>query len=95
LHSSGIAVALVTLGAAVFSLPSYAAKLAPADRAWIDTCISQRKARHEKPARLRKYCTCMEETIDDNQPFGDVTSLERAYPPAHLMCWKDARRRSP
>jgi hypothetical protein len=35
----------------------------------------------------------MQETIDDNQPFADVTSLERAYPPAHLMCWKDAGRR--
>jgi hypothetical protein len=28
-----------------------------------------------------------------NQPFEDVTSLERAYPPAHLMCWKEAGRK--
>jgi hypothetical protein len=93
LHSLKIAAALVAVGAAALSSPSHAAKLNPADRAWIDTCISQRRASREKPARLRKYCTCMEETIDDNQPFADVTSLERAYPPAHLMCWKDARRR--
>jgi hypothetical protein len=82
---------MLAVGAALS--PCYAAKLTPADRAWIDTCISQRKASGEKPARLRKYCTCMEETIDDNQPFEDVTSLERAYPPAHLMCWKDAGRK--
>jgi hypothetical protein len=92
LRSFKLAAVLVALGAAL-SFPSYAAKLTAADRAWIDTCISQRKASGEKPARLRKYCTCMEETIDDNQPFADVTSLERAYPPAHLMCWKDARRK--
>jgi hypothetical protein len=93
LRSFKIAAALATLGATVFSSPSYAAKLTAADRTWINTCISQRKAGGEKPTRLRKYCTCMEETIDDNQPFADVTSLERAYPPAHLMCWKDAGRK--
>jgi len=93
LHSFKIAAALLILGAAVFSSPLYAARLTAADRAWIDICISQRKASKETPARLRKYCTCMEETIDDNQPFADVTLLERAYPPAHLMCWKDAGRR--
>jgi hypothetical protein len=93
LHSFKIAAALVILGAAVLSSPLSAAKLTAADRAWIDTCVSQRKASGEKPERLRKYCTCMEGTVDDNQPFADVTSLERAYPPAHLMCWKDAGRR--
>jgi len=93
LHSFKTAAALTTLCAAVFSSPLYAARLTAADRAWIDTCISQRKASGEKPVRLRKYCTCMEETIDDNQPFADVTSLERAYPPAHQMCWKDSGRR--
>jgi hypothetical protein len=92
LHSFKIAAALLTVGAALSS-PSYAAKLTAADRAWIDTCISQRRASKETPARLRKYCTCMEETVDDNQPFEDVTSLERAYPPAHLMCWKEAGRK--
>jgi hypothetical protein len=93
LRSFKIAAALVTLGAAVFSSPLHADKLTAADRAWINTCISQRKASGEKPVRLRKYCTCMEETVDNNQPFEDVTSLERAYPPAHLMCWKDAGRK--
>jgi hypothetical protein len=93
LHSFQIAAVLAALGAGLLSSPSYATKLTTADRAWIDTCISQHKTSGEKPARLRKYCTCMEETVDDNQPFADVTSLERAYPPAHLMCWKDAGRR--
>jgi hypothetical protein len=93
LHASLIAASLLTLGSALLSPPPFATKLSPADRAWIDTCISQRTASGEKPARLRKYCICMEETIDDNQPFADVTSLERTYPPANLMCWKDAGRK--
>jgi hypothetical protein len=52
LHSLKIAATLVVLGAALLSSPSYAAELTAADRAWIDTCISQRKASGEKPARL-------------------------------------------
>ena len=90
LHMFRIAAALGTLGAALFSSPLYAAKLTAADRAWIDTCISQRKSSKETPGRLRKYCTCMQAIVEDNQPFESITALERAYPPAHQMCWKDA-----
>jgi hypothetical protein len=35
----------------------------------------------------------MQATVDDNQPFESVTDVERTYPPAHQMCWKDAGRR--
>ncbi len=77
LHSLKIAAAPGTLGAPFASSSSSAARLTAADRAWIKTCISQRKANHEKPARLRKYCTCLEETIDDGPPLKNVTSLER------------------
>ena len=89
LHMFRIAAALGTLGAAVFSSALYAAKPTAADRAWIDTCISQRKSSKEAPARLRKYCVCMQQIVEDNQPFENVTALERTYPPAHQMCWKD------
>jgi len=88
LHLLGIAAALGTLGAALFSSALYAAMPTAADRAWIDTCISQRKSSKEAPARLRKYCTCMQQIVEDNQPFESVTALERTYPPAHQMCWK-------
>lgn len=89
LHTLRIAAALGTLGAALFSSALYAAMPTAADRAWIDTCISQRKSSKEAPARLRKYCTCMQQIVEDNQPLENATALERAYPPAHRMCWKD------
>jgi hypothetical protein len=83
-----IAVALGTLSAAVFSSALYAAKPTAADCTWIDTCISQRKSSNEALARLRKYCVCMQQIVEDNQPFENVTALERTFPPAHRMCWK-------
>ena len=54
----------------------------------IPTQVEQRGA-----ARLRKYCVCMQQIVEDNQPFENVTALERTYPPAHQMCWNDAGRR--
>ena len=90
LHLLGIAAALGTLGAALFSSTLHAAKPTAADRAWIDTCISQRQPSKEAPARLRKYCACMQGIVEDNEPFENITALERAYPPAHRMCRKDA-----
>jgi hypothetical protein len=93
LHMYRIVTALGILGAALFSSSLYAAKLTAADRAWIDTCISQRKSSKEAPARLREYRACMQQIVEDNQPFENVTALERTYPPAHQKCWKDAGRR--
>ncbi|CAN5205928.1 hypothetical protein BH10PSE11_BH10PSE11_15530 [soil metagenome] len=88
LHMLKIATALGVLSAVTLSGAAFAAKLTAADRAWIDTCISQRKASSEKPAKLRKYCACMQEVVDNNQPFESITDLERTYPPAHQMCSK-------
>ena len=89
------------LGAGVFGAlvmmslasPTLAAKLTAADRAWIDTCMAQRQMSKEQPKKLRKYCTCMQETVDDNEPFDSISALEHTYPPAHQMCWKDAGRK--
>jgi hypothetical protein len=85
--------ALCALAIGALAPPSLAAKLAAADRAWINTCIDQRKASKEEPAKLRKYCTCMQDIVEDNQPFENITALERTYPPAHEMCWEKARRK--
>jgi hypothetical protein len=83
----------VTFSGLMFPAPFHAAKLTAADRAWIDACMAQRKPSKEQPAKLRKYCTCMQATVDDNEPFDSVSALEHTYPPAHQMCWKDAGRR--
>ncbi len=57
--------------------------------AWIAKCVSERE--REQPARgkLREYCACMQDIVEDNEPF-TVTELERSYPPAHLMCKEKA-----
>jgi hypothetical protein len=73
----------------IASSPVLAAKLTAADRAWIDTCMAQRQISKEQPKKLRKYCTCMQSIVDDNEPF-NASALEHTFPPAHLMCWKDA-----
>ncbi|MEH2510283.1 hypothetical protein V1291_001637 [Nitrobacteraceae bacterium AZCC 1564] len=84
---------VISLGLFACSAPTLAAKLTAADRAWINTCIDQRKSSKEQPEKLRKYCTCMQEVVEDNQPFENITALERTYPPAHEMCWKEAGRK--
>lgn len=63
-----------------------AAKLTAADKAWIEKCVSDRKQSSLAPAALRKYCGCMQQVVDDNQPFESITELERTYPPAHRVC---------
>lgn len=85
--------ALIRPGAVVVSAPALAAELTAAGRAWIETCVAQRKASKEQPAKLRAYCACMQEIVDDNEPFDGITALERTYPPAHRTCWKYARRK--
>ena len=87
-----VTAALAMLGAAV-GLDSAVAELKPADIAWIDKCVADRvrdrSAGQMLPRSveltLRKYCTCMQEIVQDNEPFG-ITELERSYPPAHEMC---------
>lgn len=76
-----------------FAAPALAAKPTDADRAWIDTCVDQRKSSNGQPVKLRKYCTCMQDIVEDNQPFENIAALERVYPPAHEMCWDKAGRK--
>lgn len=84
--------ALPILFAAFTAMPAQAAKLTAADRAWIESCVKQRDATREKRAALRRYCVCMQGIVEDNRPF-EITELERAYSPAHLMCRKKSGRR--
>ncbi len=72
-------------GALLAAAPVAAAELSAADLAWIDTCIADRKLEQLDPAKLRKYCECMQQIVEDNQPF-TVSELEHSYPPAHAMC---------
>ncbi len=81
------AFAAFCIGFAATSGP--AAALDAAGTAWIETCISDRKDEGLDPAKLRHYCACMQEIVEDNEPF-TVSELEHSYPPAHLMCNEEA-----
>jgi hypothetical protein len=72
-------------GALLAAVPATAAELSAADLAWIDTCIADRMIEQLNPARLRKYCECMQEIVENNEPL-TVSELEHSYPPAHVMC---------
>jgi hypothetical protein len=67
-----------------------AAKPTGADKAWIDTCAADRQQANFKPAALRKYCKCMQAVVDNDEPFENITALERTYPPAHRDCHRAA-----
>ena len=64
-----------------------AAALSAADLAWIDKCIADRAIEQHEPAMARAYCACMQEIVEDNEPFTPI-ELERSYPPAHVVCMK-------
>ena len=64
-----------------------AAELSTADLALIDKCIADRAIEQHEPAMARAYCTCMQEIVEDNEPF-TPTELEGSYPPAHVICMK-------
>ena len=89
---------LAMLGAAIVFNAAVAAELKPADIAWIEKCVADRMRESSSgqmqprsvESAFRKYCTCMQEIVKDNQPL-DTTELERSYPPAHEMCWQKSR----
>ncbi len=66
------------------------AKLSEADRAWIGTCVRQ-LAGEPAPSEAvkQRYCTCMHEQFDDNQPVTQ-TEMERMYPPLHRACNRES-----
>jgi len=81
------AFAALCIGVAATSGP--AAALDAAGTAWIEICIADRKDEGLDPAKLRDYCTCMQDIVEDKEPF-TVSELEHSYPPAHLMCTEKA-----
>ncbi len=93
-----VTAALAMLGAAIALDATVAAELGAADIAWIDKCVADRMRESSsgqmQPRSVefafRKYCTCMQEIVDNNEPF-DITKLERNYPPAHEMCSQKSR----
>jgi hypothetical protein len=50
--------------------PVFAEGLGAADLAWIDKCVADRKLEQLDPvAALRSYCACIQEIVEDIEPF--------------------------
>ena len=74
-------------------VPATATPAGSADQAWIGVCIKQRATSDLPSVSARPYCSCMQEIVEANEPFGTITALERAYPPAHRRCLTKAGQR--
>lgn len=87
IRRSMLRIALLLLAAS----PALAATtLTPADRAWIAACAERLKNEPapDETVKLR-YCTCMHEQFDDNQPVTQ-SEMERMYPPLHRACNRES-----
>ncbi len=70
--------------------PGAAAELSAADRAWVAVCVAQLADEPAPNAAVKqRYCLCMHEQFDDNQPVRQ-TEMERMYPPLHRACNREA-----
>ena len=58
--------ALILLAATM--APAIAAELSAADLAWIEKCVADRKIEQLDPVKLHKYCACMQQIVEDNEP---------------------------
>jgi hypothetical protein len=76
----------LTLLAAVFSAPAVAG---PDDDKWIAKCVSDNKAEGAKASVVKKYCTCMNNKMDDNETLS-ITAWEKKNPSAMKACEKES-----
>lgn len=71
--------------------PVLAASLGDADLAWIEACADRLRNERGTTESKVKYCTCMHENFEDNEPVTQ-TEMERLYPPLHRACQIEAGR---
>jgi len=91
--SAAIFISIFALAvAALASTAALAAKLSPADRSWIDTCIDQLKREHADKTVVRKYCVCIHEIYQGNAKVSQ-SDMEHEFPPVHLRCSKESGRK--
>jgi len=48
-----------------------------------EKCIADRKIEQLDPVKLHKYCACMQQIVEDNEP-PSVSELGHSYLPAHV-----------
>lgn len=94
MSSKGIAKALAwSLAAATLAASpgAFAADPAPTgeDLAWINQCIADNKKEGATPDVVSKYCTCMNNEMDDGETK-TITEWEKSHPDAVKKCDAEA-----
>jgi len=59
------------------------------DVAWIDQCVQDNKEEGAKEEVILKYCTCMNEQMDDNEN-ASISEWEKSHPDERKTCEKEA-----
>ena len=59
------------------------------DDAWINKCVKDNAKEGATPAVVKKYCTCMNNKMDDNETKS-VSNWERTHPDEMKACEKEA-----
>lgn len=90
--ASGVALLATATITLLIGTPALAASLGDADRAWIETCAERLNDEHGSTESKQKYCACMHDNFEDNEPVTQ-TEMERLYPPLHRYCQAKAGRR--
>ena len=79
---------LCLLGFAISGDAVFAQALNADDVKWINQCIADNKG-GASDAIIRKYCVCMNETMDNNETRS-ITQWEKANPAARHACTQKA-----
>jgi hypothetical protein len=59
------------------------------DEAWIKKCVADNKSEGATPEVVKKYCTCMNSKMDDNETKS-ISSWEKTHPDEMHACEKQA-----
>ena len=73
----------------LLAVPAFAARLSNSDRQWIDRCVANHRADKLLAKAARRYCDCMHTIVETNAALTQ-SAMERAYPPAHRLCRRQA-----
>ncbi|MBI2770814.1 MAG: hypothetical protein HYX47_14400 [Burkholderiales bacterium] len=77
--------ALTALVFAIAALTSATAFAGPDDEKWIKQCQADNKDEGAKPEVITKYCTCMNDKMDNNETRS-ITQWEKANPNTQKAC---------
>jgi len=75
--------------AAIFVLASSLAMAGPDDAKWIAKCIQDNKDANVPVEVITKYCTCMNEKMDESETQS-ITQWEKTHPNERAECDKVA-----